>query len=158
MYLASITNRLKLKSSNPIVSAQQIVPSLDFQHHIVWPGLCVKSDCGKHHLFISMKHPPLTPFMKEHNVSYLQINDILEYNFTLPTICLYPQSAFTHNPGTTHQIIYLVQLSLISLFKFRQVAFKQRFRLWSIFYRHIIILFGPSMRFLFPQKDLTASN
>ena len=65
----------------------------------------------------------------ERTQCFIQINDILEYNFTLPTICLYPQSAFTHNPGTTHQIIYLVQLSLISLFKFRQVAFKQRFRL-----------------------------
>ena len=50
---------------------------------------------GNVNLFISMKHPPLTPFMKPHNVSHLEINDVCE--FYLPVA----QSAFTHNPDTT---------------------------------------------------------
>ena len=59
-------------------------------------GLWVDADCGYHHLFKGTKHPPLTPFMKPRDVSYLKINDGHEYN--LP----YPQSPFTHNLGTTH--------------------------------------------------------
>ena len=41
------------------------------------------------------KHPSLILFMKPRNVLYLLINEVREYN---PP---YPQSAFTHNLGTT---------------------------------------------------------
>ena len=37
----------------------------------VIPRLWVKADCWKCHLFISTKHPPLTPIMKPCDVSYL---------------------------------------------------------------------------------------
>ena len=37
----------------------------------VRPRLWVNADCGKRHLFISMKHPSLTPFMKPYDVLYL---------------------------------------------------------------------------------------
>ena len=75
----------------------------------VGPGLWVKADCGYCHLFISMKQPPLTPFLKPQDVSYLLINDICEYN--LP----YPQSAFTHNPGMTLFSIKLDFSALLSV-------------------------------------------
>ena len=61
----------------------------------VGPGLYVKADCTQYHLFISTKHPPLTPFMKQCNIWYLWINYICEYK---PP---YMQSTITCNLGTT---------------------------------------------------------
>ena len=38
----------------------------------VGPGLWVKADCThKRHLFLSTKHPPLTPFIKPCDILYL---------------------------------------------------------------------------------------